>query len=125
MKTGIARGLAALALAGAVAGLPPRTAHAGEVAVTVVNVETPQGVKVWLPTSITAKKGDTVKLKLVNKLPNDHGYSIPGFNVGVVVPAEGPNGNAEVTFTADKAGVFPINCQLHPAHVAGQLVVLE
>lgn len=92
---------------------------------TVVNVETPQGVKVWVPTSITAKKGDTVKLKLVNKLPNDHGYSIPGFNVGVVVPAEGPNGNAEVTFTADKAGVFPINCQLHPAHVAGQLVVLE
>ena len=27
-------------------------------------------------------------------------------------------------FTADKAGVFPISCQLHPAHVAGQLVVV-
>jgi len=26
---------------------------------------------------------------------------------------------------ADKAGIFPIICQLHPAHVGGQLVVLE
>jgi len=32
---------------------------------------------------------------------------------------------ATVTFTADKAGVFPIKCQLHPAHVVGQLTVLE
>jgi len=125
MKTAWTRGWAALMVAGAMAGLAPRAAHAGEVNMTVVNVETPQGVKVWVPTSITAKKGDTVKLKLVNKLPNDHGYAIPAFNVGVVVPAEGPNGSAEVTFTADKAGIFPINCQLHPAHVAGQLVVLE
>ena len=29
-----------------------------------------------------------------------------------------------VEFTAAKAGVFPIICQLHPAHVGGQLVVL-
>jgi plastocyanin len=32
---------------------------------------------------------------------------------------------ASVSFVADKAGVFPIKCQLHPAHVVGQLVVLE
>ena len=32
---------------------------------------------------------------------------------------------ANVEFTADKAGIFPINCQLHPAHVGGELVVLE
>ena len=30
-----------------------------------------------------------------------------------------------VTFTADKVGVFPITCQLHPAHVGGELVVLD
>jgi hypothetical protein len=30
-----------------------------------------------------------------------------------------------VSFTADKAGVFPIKCHLHPAHVVGQMVVLE
>jgi plastocyanin len=29
-----------------------------------------------------------------------------------------------VTFTADRTGVFPTVCQLHPAHVGGQLVVL-
>jgi len=30
----------------------------------------------------------------------------------------------EVEFVADKVGIFPTICQLHPAHVGGQLVVL-
>jgi len=39
-----------------------------------------------------------------------------------VVPGEK---TANVKFVADKAGIFPIKCQLHPAHVTGQLIVLE
>ncbi|TMA54558.1 MAG: hypothetical protein E6J80_10155, partial [Deltaproteobacteria bacterium] len=31
---------------------------------TVVNIETPQGVKVWEPPSLVVNKGDTVKVKL-------------------------------------------------------------
>ena len=30
----------------------------------------------------------------------------------------------QIEFTADKEGIFPIICQLHPAHVGGELVVL-
>jgi hypothetical protein len=30
-----------------------------------------------------------------------------------------------IEFKADKAGIFPIICHLHPAHVGTQLVVLE
>jgi len=41
-------------------------AAAGEIALTVVNIETPQGVKIWEPASVVAKKGDTVSLKLIN-----------------------------------------------------------
>ncbi len=120
-----ARRVAACGVAAALLAIAPRAAHAAEVAVTVVNVETAQGVKMWIPSTIVAKKGDTVKLKLVNKLSIDHGYQIRAFGVEKIVPPDGPNGTVDVSFTADKAGVFPIACHLHPAHVGGQLVVLE
>jgi nitrosocyanin len=97
-------------------------AAAGEVSLTIVNIESPQGVKIWVPESIFAKKGDTVKLRLINKLDAEHGFKIAGVGVEKVVKAQSAE---EVTFTADKAGIFPISCQLHPPHVAGQLVVLE
>jgi nitrosocyanin len=107
-------------LAIGVVGTQPATA--GEVKLTVVNIETAQGVKVWVPESIFAKKGDTVELRLINKLDAEHGYKIDAFGVEKVVAAQAAE---TVTFTADKAGIFPISCQLHPPHVAGQIVVLE
>lgn len=95
---------------------------APDVSLTVVNIVTAQDVKIWIPESIFAKKGDVVQLRLINKLDAEHGYKIEAFAVEKVVGAQ----SAEtVTFTADKAGIFPISCQLHPPHVAGQLVVLE
>jgi len=94
----------------------------GEVAQTVVNIETPQGVKIWEPASVVARKGDVIKLKLINRHADEHGYEIAAFAVKEVVPG---NGTKDISFKADKAGIFPIKCQLHPAHVVGQLVVLE
>jgi nitrosocyanin len=107
---------AALAAGGGVA------AQAGEISLTVVNVVSPQDVKIWEPTSVVAKKGDRVTLRLVNKHADEHGYEIAAFGVKEVVPGDK---TATVSFTADRAGVFPIKCHLHPAHVVGQLVVLE
>src|SRR5215813_3106476 len=95
---------------------------AGEVVLTVVNIETPQGVKIWEPTSVVAKKGDTVTLKLINRHADEHGYEIAAFGVKEVVDG---GKSKDVKFTADKSGVFPIKCHLHPAHVVGQVVVLE
>ena len=92
------------------------------VSLTVVNIETPQGVKIWEPTSVVAKKGDTVALKLINRHADEHGYEIAAFGVKEVVQA---NQSKDVSFKADKAGVFPIKCHLHPAHVVGQLLVLD
>ena len=96
--------------------------HAGDVNLTVVNIITPQDVKIWEPTSIVAKKGDTVTLRLINKHADEHGYEIVAFGVKQVVAGDKA---ATVTFRADKAGIFPIKCHLHPAHVVGQLIVLE
>lgn len=88
---------------------------------TVVNIETPQAVKIWEPPSLVVKKGDIVKIKLINKSEQEHGYRITDFKVEKVVQG----GQSEsVEFTADKEGIFTIDCQLHPAHVQGQLIVL-
>jgi nitrous-oxide reductase len=90
---------------------------------TMVGVEY-QGVKMWLPGTIFAKKGQTVKIKIINKIPGEgttHGFAIDAFSVKKVV-AQGET--TTVRFTADQDGIFPIYCQLHPAHVGGQLVVL-
>ena len=95
---------------------------AGEIALTVVNIETPQGVKIWEPASVVAKRGDTVALKLINRHADEHGYEIAAFNVKEVVDG---NKTKDVSFKADKSGIFPIKCHLHPAHVVGQLLVLD
>jgi len=91
---------------------------------TMVNVEY-EGTKIWLPGTLVVKKGSKVTLKLINNVPSDpkeHGFAIPAYNIAETVVRGDPK---TVEFTADKAGIFPITCHLHPAHVGGQLVVLE
>ncbi len=82
------------------------------------------GTKFWLPSSFTVKKGDVVKIQLATKVPganNVHGFAIDAFKIEKVVDEKG----ASVEFTADKVGIFPLRCHMHPAHVGGQLIVLE
>jgi heme/copper-type cytochrome/quinol oxidase subunit 2 len=98
--------------------------HAEEMQFTVANLEY-EGTKIWVPSTLVVHKGDKVKIKLINNVkadPNQHGYKIAAFNVEAVVTRGEPQ---NVEFTADKAGIFPITCQLHPAHVGGELVVLD
>lgn len=97
---------------------------AGKVSLTIVNVEY-EGTKIWIPTTIVARKGDKVVLKLVSNVPSDpsqHGFAIPDYKVAEIVDRGQPK---TMEFTADRTGVFPIICQLHPAHVAGQLLVTD
>lgn len=94
-----------------------------DVTQTLVSVEI-EGSKFWLPGTLVVKKGQTVRLTLINKVPSDpnqHGFAIPAVGVAEVVNR---GETKTVTFTADKEGIFPMVCQLHPAHVGGQLVVL-
>jgi nitrosocyanin len=118
----MARVVSSLITVLALAGGVTLSARAGEVSLRIVNIVTPQDVKIWEPTSIVAKKGDTVTLQLVNRHADEHGFEIAAFGVKEVVAGEK---TAAVKFTADKAGIFPIKCHLHPAHVVGQLLVLE
>lgn len=91
---------------------------------TVANVEY-QGTKIWVPSTLIARKGERVKIKLVNDVPGDvnqHGFTIAEFGIEAVVTRGEPQ---TVEFTASKTGLFPISCHLHPAHIGGQLLVIE
>ncbi len=104
-------------------GAAETSKSAGTVQITVAGVEY-EGTKLWVPGTIVAHKGDKVKVNLINKIPSEppnHGFAIDAFNVKEVVNR---GETKSVEFVADKAGVFPIYCQLHPAHVGGQLIVL-
>lgn len=81
--------------------------------------------KFWLPSTIVVEEGDHVKLTLKNMAPGagtEHGFAIPAYKIAEIVKRGEPK---TVEFTADKAGVFPYICQLHPAHIGGQLIVLK
>jgi len=112
-----------LCLGAVVGGARAEEATPEAVNLTIVNVEY-EGSKIWVPSTVTAKKGAKVTLKLINNVasePNQHGFAIPAYNIQEVVTRGEPK---TIEFTAAKAGVFPTICQLHPAHVGGQLIVL-
>jgi nitrosocyanin len=117
---------AVIAAAVLAAVLAPRFARSEGEAVrnfSIANIEY-KGTKVWVPGTLIAKKGEAVKIKLVNNTPSGkHGFAIDAFGVKVEVAGDGQP--ALVEFKAGQAGLFPIYCQLHPAHIGGQLLVLE
>jgi len=100
----------------------PAADEPGTRSFTLVSIEA-DGAKIWLPSVIAVEQGDKVKLTLKNLVPgadNKHGFTIPAYNITEVVTRGEPK---TVSFVADKAGVFPFSCQLHPAHIGGSLIV--
>jgi plastocyanin len=82
------------------------------------------GTKYWLPSELTAKKGERIHLRLENKIPGPnsiHGFRLRAFHIEELVDSRGK----EIDFTADQPGVFPFECHLHPTHVGGHLTVKE
>ena len=98
------------------------SASAATVKFNLFTVEV-NGVKMWVPSTIAVKKGDEVEIKATNKTatPGPHGFMLEAFKV---VETADENGKT-IKFKADKAGIFPFQCHLHPAHVGGQLIVLK
>ncbi len=123
--------IAALALAAAVAAYAADVKTPAAPAAPVrefksVNIEV-QGNKIWTPSFFVVKKGEKIKIALVNTAPSGvHAFAIEGI-AGTEVSVDNKEGaNTKVVeFTADKAGIFRIYCPLHAGHVGGQLLVLE
>ncbi len=123
MLPGASRIATAQSAAAAPAAAPaPAMDEPGTRSFTMVSVEV-DDAKIWLPSVIAVEQGDKVKLTLKNLVPgatNQHGFTIPAYNITEVVTRGEPK---TITFVADKAGVFPFSCQLHPAHIGGSLIV--
>ena len=112
----------AMAQGAAPAAPAPAMEEPGTRSFTLVSVEV-DDTKFWLPSVIAVEQGDKVKLTLKNQVPgasNQHGFTIPAYNITEVVTRGEPQ---TITFVADKAGVFQYSCQLHPAHIGGSLIV--
>lgn len=89
-----------------------------------VNIEV-KGNKIWTPGTFIVKKGDHVKITLINTASAIHAFAIDGYDVNVQVNFAAKDNTKVVEFNADKAGIFRIYCSMHPGHVGGQLLVLE
>lgn len=91
-----------------------------------VNIEV-KGNKIWTPAVFIVKKGDTVKITLVNTAPSGvHAFAIAGYGGTEAVVDNKDGANTKIVeFTADKAGIFRVFCPMHLAHVGGQLLVIE
>ncbi len=86
---------------------------------TFMNVEL-EGSKIWLPGVAVLKRGEEVKLKLINKHKDPHGFAVDELKLQAVVDGASTK---EVVFKPNRAGTFRLYCQLHAAHIGGQIVV--
>ncbi len=86
---------------------------------TFLNVEL-EGSKIWLPGVLVLKRGEEVKLKLINKHKDPHGFAVDELKLQTVVQGAS---TAEVVVKPARAGTFRTYCHLHPAHIGGQIVV--
>lgn len=91
-----------------------------------VNIEV-KGNKIWTPSFFVVKKGDKVKITLINTAESGvHAFEIDGYpSTKTSVNNKDGDNSKTVEFTADKAGIFRIFCPMHAGHVGGQLLVLE
>lgn len=76
------------------------------------------------PGTIVVKQGETVTISIRNLEggPDDlHSFTLPAYRIDRAVP---PLATVNVTFKADRAGVFSFYCDHHKPWMAGELVVL-
>ncbi|HEY5648446.1 MAG TPA: cupredoxin domain-containing protein [Nitrospiria bacterium] len=103
-------------------GLPAPSVVSAEEDNRVVTLQSrvEQGAKIWSPLKVFMKKGETVTLRLENKTEVVHGFSIDEFKIKEQIFG---GQSAEVTFEAEKKGVFRYYCFIHKAHQGGELII--
>jgi heme/copper-type cytochrome/quinol oxidase subunit 2 len=87
--------------------------------VTFLNVEL-EGSKIWLPGVLVLKRGEEVKIILINKHKDPHGFAVDELKLQVTVDGAATK---EITVKPTRAGTFRLYCHLHAAHIGGQIIV--
>ena len=89
--------------------------------ITLVNYEI-EGTKQWVPGTIAGYEEEELEITLINKAKGPHGFMIPSHEVTEVVK-KGEKKTIKVKLK--KEGIYPMKCHLHPAHIGGQLIILD
>ena len=89
--------------------------------ITLVNYEI-DGTKQWIPGNIAGYEEEELEITLINKAKGPHGFMIPSHDVTEVVK-KGEKKTIKVKLK--KEGIYPMKCHLHPAHIGGQLIILD
>lgn len=75
----------------------------------------------WQPGFVVARQGERVTLEIIGINGEEHVSSLPPYVQSFTVKR---GQVTRVTFTADRAGLFPILCAIHQPSMTGYLVVL-
>ena len=101
---------------------PTETGFVDEREVIQVITTNVQGKNVYIPSNIVVTAGRQQRLSIYNTTDTPHGFRIASLGIEAVLV----NGEeTEIALPALKSGsVYQIDCQLHPPHRHGTLVVL-
>ena len=89
--------------------------------VTLVNYEI-EGTKQWVPGTIAGYEEEELEITLINKAKGPHGFMIPSHGITEVVKK---GEKKTISVKLKKEGIYPMKCHLHPAHIGGQLIILD
>ncbi len=78
---------------------------------------------IFNPTQVIVNKGEKVVLKILGINGSKHTVSIERYAKKPFLIKRGKL--TEVSFVADKAGVFRIDCAEHPPSMTGEIIVLD
>lgn len=79
-----------------------------------------QGIQIWSPPKISAKKGEEIKIRLENHTEAIHGFTIEGLGVREQIMGYRA---IEFTIKPEEKGTFRFVCHFHKAHKGGELKV--
>lgn len=95
---------------------PPPGPQAGpavlDFSLLITGVGPPGGVihHSFNPSMIVVRRGDTVRVRVMNQSFATHGIVFEGFNARTGRLPGGPKGQETISFVANKGGVFPFRC---------------
>lgn len=75
----------------------------------------------WMPSQIVVNQGDEVTLEFVGINGASHATEIKGLDEQFVLKR---GHSVQITFTAERPGVYPIICSDHEPSMRGEIVVL-
>lgn len=117
--------VSAIVAAGISYALAPRPAARTPQTVDVYMIAGDFGADTFLPGTLTAYKGDTLRIHITNTEDEDHDFMIDEFGVDTEITNVTGSVTNVPAFVVDRAGTFAYRCMYHQPEMTGWLTVVE